>query len=186
VSTVDSIKAYVPFVKDQVAHQEAQASRAVARGDEKRAQAYQSRAAVFRQMLVDFEALGNAAPANISAENSLRLTPEEIRDLPEELLAELSISEADRKDFQVIEIIDALGGMASIDKILVSIYRKTGEIEKRSRLNARLYRMANKGSVFAHPDKKGVYSTHPTPGSAAVTSGQQLMGFDEAVDSDLA
>lgn len=159
VSTAKSIQAYIPFVKDQVAHQEQQAARANSKGDEKRAQSYLSRAAMFSQLALDLEALEAAAapPANLDA--SLRLTPDDLRDLPEELMQQLSISEADKRDFLIMELIDGLGGIASLDQILVALFRKTGEIEKRNKLNARLYRMSSKGSIFQYPDKKGVYTT---------------------------
>lgn len=160
MSTDKIIRTYGSFVKDQVTHQEGQAQRASKKGDEARAQAYLSRAAMFRQLLADLEA-ASAPSTTGTVENSLRLSPDEIRDLPEELLAQLSINESDKRDFLIVEIIEGLGGIASVDKILVAIFRKTGEIEKRTKLVARLYRMTNKGLVYPHPDRKGVYTLVP-------------------------
>ena len=51
------------------------------------------------------------------------------------------------------------GGIASLDQILVGLYRNSGELWKRNTLTSKLYRMAQKGVVFQVPEKKGVYST---------------------------
>ncbi|WP_061959864.1 hypothetical protein [Cupriavidus pauculus] len=173
MSSFKSIQAYIPFVKEQVGHQEKQADRATSRGDEKRAQAYRSRAAMFRQLADDLESCSEGPatplpPANLEA--SLRLTPDDLRDLPPELMEQLSFSESDKRDFLIMDLIDGLGGIASLDQILVAIYRKTGEVEKRNKLNARLYRMASKGSIFPYPEKKGVYTTKPVADTGAGTT----------------
>lgn len=41
---------------------------------------------------------------------------------------------------------------------MIGIYRRSGEIENRNKLMARLYRMSVKGLIYAHPTKKGIYS----------------------------
>ena len=92
-----------------------------------------------------------------SSQPSLRL--DELEGLPPELVAELSISESDKTEYAIIRIIEDCGGMAAIDRILVNLFRHTGEIHKRNTLTSRLYRMAQKGEIFAVPSKKGFYST---------------------------
>ncbi|WP_119653732.1 hypothetical protein [Bordetella avium] len=176
------IEKYDAFVKDLIAHQERQASRYATRDDGKRALSYQSRATMLREM---WQAIINAAQgAKIAPDDidevSLRLTPADLQDLPPELIQELSISESDRKDFMVLDIIDSLGGVTSLDKILVTIYHRTNEIEKRTRLNARLYRMQQKGMVFSAPDRKGVYSTKPFLNSKDGASSEPSTGDDDA------
>ncbi|WP_157640631.1 hypothetical protein [Burkholderia ubonensis] len=156
------VEKYGPFVKDQIGYQEKQAARAGNRNEEAKAKAAQGRAAMFRQLLADLSTL--ESPENLGAshqQDPIRLSPHDLDGLPEELLAELSLNDSDRKDFLIIEIIDDIGGTASLDRILVNLFKRTGEIEKRTKLVSRLYRMASKELIYQHPDKKGVYTTKP-------------------------
>jgi hypothetical protein len=92
-------------------------------------------------------------------QSQLALSFEDIEGLPDELLQELGFSDGDKMDFTIHRTINELGGVTSIDRLLVTIYKETGEIIKRSNVNQRLYRMAQRGALFPVPGKKGVYST---------------------------
>ncbi len=159
-----SLNKYQNFVKEQAEFNERSASKY--RNDEKRSLSYQQRAATFRELLADLENLSSPKAQDRSLplpgiQFATHLTQEDIKDLPEELLKELGLTESDRKDFLCAEIIDELGGVASINKILIGIFRRTNEVEKRTRLVSRLYRMTGKGLIYPHPTMKGVYSTKP-------------------------
>jgi hypothetical protein len=78
------------------------------------------------------------------------------------LIRELSISDADKQEFAIVGIINDGGGILSLDKIMVGIFRKTGEVVKRTATISRLYRMAQKGLIYSVPLKKGFYATRPT------------------------
>lgn len=54
-----------------------------------------------------------------------------VHDLPPELLEELSISKGDELDDQIVTVINAYGGEASLDQILVGLYRKFKITQKR-------------------------------------------------------
>ncbi|MBR8377913.1 hypothetical protein KDW20_19245 [Burkholderia cenocepacia] len=154
------VEKYGSFVKDQIDYQEKQAARAANRNEEARAKAAQGRAAMFRQLLIDLSSLESLENSGASyQQDPIRLSPHDLDGLPEELLNELSLNDSDRKDFLIIEIIDDIGGTASLDRILVNLYKRTGEVEKRTKLVSRLYRMAAKELIYQHPDKKGVYTT---------------------------
>lgn len=88
---------------------------------------------------------------------TLNLQPGELDDLPDELIKELA-ADNDRVEHVIFKIIDEAGGITSLDRILIGLYRKTNEIHKRSATTSRLYRMSQKGFVFNVPGKKGVYS----------------------------
>lgn len=179
------IDKYDSFVKEQILHQEKQADRQLARSDEKRAQAYRARAFMLREMWSELSAaLAQRTSGSVSDidELSLRLTPDEIRDLPDELLEQLSISESDRKDFLIVDIINDLGGMTSVDKILVTLYRKTGEVEKRTRLVSRLYRMQQKGLIYPSATRKGVYATAPIDEDTPMLSEQSELLMEPEAD----
>ena len=88
-----------------------------------------------------------------------------IYDLPSELQQELSITKTDELDDRLVTVINAYGGTATLDQILVGLYRKFGVSQKRRFLQNKLYRMA---MVWSLPGKKGVYTTaepkpEPTP-----------------------
>lgn len=89
----------------------------------------------------------------------LSLTQSDIADLPEELINELSISDSDKAEFVILDILRDNGGILSLDQLLVKFYRETGEIIKRPAMTNRLYRMAQKGLVNSVPGKKGIYTT---------------------------
>lgn len=91
--------------------------------------------------------------------NQLNLSFDDIKDLPEELLNELSISDSDKVEYIIQGIINKNGGIASLDIILVGLYHETKEIYKRTALTSRLYKMGQKEMAFNVPNKKGVYST---------------------------
>ncbi|TXI48455.1 MAG: hypothetical protein E6Q50_10725 [Lysobacter sp.] len=157
----------VDFVKTQVTFHERKAAyfeRGLARypANQKRMEAHREMAAKFSELWAFLMAMhidGTAAPSRNVRPLRLGLTPEEIDGLPAELLEELSISEADKADFAVLSVIDEAGGVLSLDKILIALYRKTGEINKRTQLNSRIYRMMQKGMVYSVNGRKGVYST---------------------------
>lgn len=98
-------------------------------------------------------------PSSIVKQPSLTLLPSDLKDLPEELLRELSVTSSDFLDFEIVEIIDAAGGVMTLDHLIIALYRNKGEIHERSKLNSRLYRMTKKGMVKSLAGKKGVYAT---------------------------
>lgn len=79
-----------------------------------------------------------------------------IHDLPQEVLDELSITTSDETEDQLVTVINSYGGTATLDQILVGLYRKFTAAYKRRFLMNKLYRMA---TVWSVPGKKGVYTT---------------------------
>ncbi|HBO2085475.1 TPA: hypothetical protein L4G76_000048 [Pseudomonas aeruginosa] len=108
------------------------------------------------QRLKDVMELLQPAPPRPS---QLSLTPDDLRDLPDELLEQLSISKSDYLDFDIVDLINSAGGITTIDHLIIALYRKSGEIHERTKLNSRLYRMTKKGMIKSLEGKKGVYAT---------------------------
>jgi hypothetical protein len=100
---------------------------------------------------------------SISAQKRIQLTLEDLQGLPDDLIKELNVTETDRQEMLIEQIIAQSGGFSSLDKILVELYRRTGEVNKRNTMVSRLYRMAQKGMIYNVPGKKGVYSTYEIP-----------------------
>ena len=88
----------------------------------------------------------------ISAEGNLS-------DLPDELLAQLSGRVKKGQDDPLIKIINDHGGTATLDDILIDLYRRHGEIGTRNLISNKLYRLGKNGLVKAVEGKKGIYTT---------------------------
>lgn len=89
----------------------------------------------------------------------LSLSIEDVEGLPEELIRELSLSDADKLEFEIVNVIEEAGGLVSLDRLLINLYKRTGDIHKRQFLTQKLARMAQKNTIYYVPGKKGVYST---------------------------
>ncbi|MBK8452245.1 MAG: hypothetical protein WAQ53_05940 [Thiofilum sp.] len=96
----------------------------------------------------------------------IHLSPQDLEDLPVEVIAQLALSESDNYELELIRLVNSVGGMISLDKLIVLLYRQTGQIADRSQLNARLNRMMRKGMIYNVPKKKGVYTTTAYKGDA--------------------
>ena len=81
-----------------------------------------------------------------------------VHDLPPELLEELSVAKADELEDQLVTVINAYDGEATLDQVLVGLYRKFQVVQKRRFIQNKLYRM---DTVCSVEGKKGVYTTQP-------------------------
>ncbi|MBS7328966.1 MAG: hypothetical protein KIG68_09545 [Oxalobacter sp.] len=153
------LRKFLDFVNENIEFNERNAVKN--KNDERRSESYSQRAGKFRELKTFLENLPDSAINPTNKQSSpIHLSPEDLKDLPDELLKELNISDSDKKDFIILDIINQFGGVASIDKILIEYFRRTNEIEKRTRMVSRLYRMSSKGLVYS-AEGKGVYSTSP-------------------------
>lgn len=84
--------------------------------------------------------------------------PDELAGLPPELLAELSEGAKSQVD-PVIKAINDRGGTATLDQILIDVYRATGEVHKRTILQNKLFRFSKRDMCWSVPGKKGLYTT---------------------------
>ncbi len=78
-----------------------------------------------------------------------------INDIPQELRDELLVGKTDEIEDQIVTVINAYGGEASLDQILVGLFRKFQVVQKRKFLMNKLYRMSMIWSVHG---RKGVYT----------------------------
>lgn len=91
---------------------------------------------------------------------------DDLADLPPELLAELSGGAKGESD-PLIQIINKHGGTASLDQILINLYRDYGEVGKRTLVGNKLYRLGRRKLVWSVPGRKGIYTTTKPAGAAA-------------------
>ena len=164
---------HTPFVKEQIAYYDRMAVKFRAQPDKQKV--YIDVATKLRALLEDMEngasqnistshtskdysTLSEKLPANFFS-NPLALAPTDYAGLEKDLLSELNITEGDKLDSVIVDLINAAGGMLVLDKIIIGIFHLTGEKHQRISMTSRLYRMAKKNLVYSVPKKKGVYTT---------------------------
>lgn len=99
------------------------------------------------------------AGAAVADEQEKPGIPDELAGLPEELLAQLSDRAKKGQNDPLVQIIQDRGGMATLDEILIDLYRRYNEIGTRNIIANKLYRLSKQGLVRSVEGKKGVYST---------------------------
>jgi len=100
------------------------------------------------ERIIHLEGLTSAMPPTLG----------NIHELPPALQRELSIRKSNELDDQIVTVINAFGGEATVDQILVGLYRKFGLIQKRRSVQARLEKVAG---IIEVAERKGHYSTAP-------------------------
>lgn len=101
-----------------------------------------------------------------------------VYDLPPELLEELSIAKTDELEDQIVTVINAYDGEASLDQILVGLFRKFKVSQKRRFLQNKLYRMP---MVWSVGGRKGVYTTtEPDEGEEDTSQESGIGGFSSS------
>ena len=61
----------------------------------------------------------------------------------------------------MVQIITDRGGSASLDEILIDLYRKTGEVGQRTLVANKLYRLAKQGQVATTEGRRGIFTLPP-------------------------
>ena len=109
------------------------------------------------------ESVGSRA-RNGARSQSLELTMQQgdrydLSDLPAELLEELSEEASRDVGHQLIGIIDGRGGTATLDEILIDLYRKYKKVGKRANVAKRLLFLSRRGLCRLVPGANGYYTT---------------------------
>lgn len=181
---MDILTKYTPFVNDQIQLQEKMANRFATQ--EWRRDRHLATRDVWKNLLDDLVLVQSRLedipekPKPTNVQRNITLTMEDIEGLPPELMQELSISEADKLEFTIVGIINEAGGIMSLDKVIIGLYKKTGEIHKRSALTSRIYRMIQKKLIYSVPLRKGIYSTQELSDEDI----KGLFGVPEVVEDD--
>jgi len=101
----------------------------------------------------------------VSRGDPYELTQDDLRGLPKELLEQLNIPVADQSEKLIIDLIAGAGGVLSFSKLMIGIYRISGEIPQKRTLQGKVYRMIDKKLIFKVPGKKGLFTTEQMPDS---------------------
>ncbi|MGE0667680.1 MAG: hypothetical protein AB7O49_14075 [Sphingomonadales bacterium] len=82
----------------------------------------------------------------------------DLSDIPSELRRELSVVDVDDLERKLVQVVQAYGGTASLDQILVGLFRKFKEVQKRRFVQNKLYRMSGKKLIYTVPKRRGLYT----------------------------
>jgi len=153
---LESITKFLPLIKDQITHNQRQSEKFGAK--DHRYPSYIKRASEFTELYSAIEELkiDSESKDDSATEKKLSLTPKDLEGLPPELIAQLS-TKVDDVESNILKILEDNGGTASLDHMLIGIYKISQEILQRNKLNSKVYRMINKGLIEGVDGKKAVY-----------------------------
>lgn len=84
----------------------------------------------------------------------------DLSDLPEGLLRQIPVTRIDETEREILELVRGVfGGVASVDEVLVGLYRKHGVVHERKKIAGKLYRMVNSTPplLVGVEKRRGVY-----------------------------
>jgi hypothetical protein len=87
-----------------------------------------------------------------------RHDPDDLSDLPPELLQELQLRRTDQLELQIVAVLRTLGGCADLDRILIGLYRQFQSVQKRRVLQNKMWRLVRKGRVTTSKDRRGHFT----------------------------
>jgi hypothetical protein len=104
----------------------------------------------------------NSLPSTAETSDDLfSLNPLNMKDLPDDLSEELNVSQSDKEDAQILELLEIANRALDLNELLIGCFRKYNVKHKRNLLTARLYRLVKRGLV--HNVGKGTYALGPAP-----------------------
>lgn len=198
---MESLLSYLDFVNSQAAYHDRQAQKLSATSSNK-SSLHAEHAEKFRQLALALsraqERIDNPPETNSTPSpgspllselpdgeaakaifaNPLSITPDHLIGLPENIVQQLNITETDRFEANVVNLINTAGGTMLLDNILIGLYLMTKEVHQRQPLSNKLYRMARKEMIFSVPGKKGVYTTKKPEGSDSNLQSPDLLAFE--------
>lgn len=81
-----------------------------------------------------------------------------LAELPEALRSQIPAARLDKLETDILAVLEKVfEGVASVDEILVGLFRHTGEIFDRQKIANKLYRMSNSKLLESVQQKRGVY-----------------------------
>ena len=87
--------------------------------------------------------------------------PGDLDDLPPALLAELTGTRTDALEDQILALVGAAEGGIELNRLLIELYRRFGQVHTRKALNNKAYRMVQKGLLRQIEGRRGVYTLRP-------------------------
>ena len=110
-------------------------------------------------------------------EDLFSLNPLNLQGIPHDLETELSVSQSDVEDAQILELLKLAGRSLDLNELLIGCFRKYEVKHKRNMLTARIHRLIKRNEM--HNVGKGEYALGPAPennGAEPETSEQEVTG----------
>lgn len=85
-------------------------------------------------------------------------------------------------EFEIVRVINNAGGILSLDKLIIDLFRRTKDVHRRTPLISRLYRMSQKGLIYSVPNRKGFYATR----QISEPELRRIFGADDADQAEAA
>jgi len=154
----------IQFVKSQIAHHAKTAAWHGKNGRAEKQARHQSLHNKFVSFLATIKEINeNGGPQSTIVDgdnNDVGNRLGDLSDVPEHIRKQLVSVQIDEFEAKIIAVMkDEYRGAASIDEIMVGLWRKYKIQDKNREFLARkIYRMVRSNSVFSVPKKKGVYS----------------------------
>ncbi|MDJ0613811.1 MAG: hypothetical protein QNJ29_09035 [Rhizobiaceae bacterium] len=153
----------IEFIKSQIAHHERSVEFFHSKRDHSKANRHSGILRRFQDVLpkmVEIQKHGLQVNHEIdTASDKIGSRLGNLSDLPEELKKQLVSIQYDETEQAILDVIkDNFDGIASIDEIMVGLFRSSGEMHQRDVLANKIYRMTRKDLLFSVSGRKGVYS----------------------------
>jgi len=159
----------IDFVNSQIDHHRRTIKFLNDRGDDFKARRHVGILKRFEEMLPKIKEAMNLCSTDLNkylqAARSEKIGSRlgDVSDLPDELRTQLVSVQFDEAESNIVEVMKLdFDGVATIDEILVGLYRRYSDIQQREQLANKIYRMVRKEVIFSVSGKKGVYSIVPT------------------------
>lgn len=82
----------------------------------------------------------------------------EIENVPKEVTSQIVALKLDNVQSEILEIVEYLGGIATLDEILIWLYHKTKTVYKREKISGKLYRLCKDHRLVSVEGKKSTYT----------------------------
>lgn len=110
----------------------------------------------------------------------------DLSDLPEEVIAQLSLTKVDELEQQLRDIVAAGdGNEVGLDAIIIELYRRHKVIQERRFIMNKLYRMAQKGTITSVEGKKGSYYVAQPWYARVFSAAPNKGGFADDLDDEI-
>lgn len=114
------------------------------------------------EKLIDVAKFLASMPAHISSppddvDTLFRLDPFNMTGVPDDLIKELKIGAGEKIDAEIIELFRIADRPLNISEVLIGLYRRFNEEQKRTAVSARLYRLSNEGILMSVEKNRGIY-----------------------------
>lgn len=149
-----NITEYEQIVKEQISYLDFQLTKSPSNKKFQNLKKDQEKLLIFLASLADLKSQSNIQPStNEPPDLGNRIGS--IEDLPPELRKEIKVG--DEMEDKIISVIKHFEGIASIDELLVGIYRQHKKLLDRRKLSAKMHRMHKKGLIETVEGKRGFY-----------------------------